>query len=268
MKTKSYEVIVKTRLLKAFNSKKLSIAGPYIRKCFNIPTLGGRSNEILWALDYLHKNFTRNRISSIQNICEFGVSAGEGFRQLILLADAYASEKKIAPFVYHGFDTFDGMPPPSDKSDTGSWQTGDFPGDAVILRNVLNKICEGRYFLYEGMFDQTIQYFEQTPSLILIDCDYYTSTKSAIVPILDRLQPGCIFYFDDLGTNFYNPAMGEERFIAELNEGKFGENYYLQQMTEKCFVFSNSEKPIDFTGSEDVQRIPLQKSMKLPRQLF
>lgn len=62
--------------------------------------------------------------------------------------------------------------------------------------------------------------------------------------------------------------MGEERFIAELNEGKFGENYYLQQMTEKCFVFSNSEKPIDFTGSEDVQRIPLQKSMKLPRQLF
>lgn len=261
-------VIMKTKLLKAFNSNKLSIAGPYIRKYLKISTLGGRSNEILWALDYLHKNFTRKRIGSIQNICEFGVSAGEGFRQLILLADAFAVEKKIEPFVYHGFDTFGGMPPPSDKSDVGSWQIGDFPGNAAVLRDVLNNICKGRYFLYEGMFDQTIQFFEQSPALILIDCDYYTSTKSAIVPILDSLQPGSVFYFDDLGTNFYSPKMGEERFIAELNQGKFGKNYYLQQMTEKCFVFSNSEKPIDFSGNEETQRIPLQQTDKLPRRLF
>ncbi len=140
-----------------------------------------------------------------------------------------------------------------------------YPGDQARLRTLLDKNGVGEScHLYKGLFSETLPKLgcDFSPSLVLIDCDYYTSTRDVFEHLKDSLVSGAVVYFDDLGTNFFNKNMGEERFIHELNGGLFGEQYYLHNIFDKLYVWSNSDKPI-LKSRNDVLHIHLKEEFTL-----
>jgi hypothetical protein len=56
--------------------------------------------------------------------------------------------------------------------------------------------------------------------------------------------------------------MGEERFIYELNKGLFGQQYYLHNIFDKLYVWSNSEKPI-MKSRDDILHVNLKEEFTL-----
>jgi hypothetical protein len=225
------------------------------------PRFNRRARSIIRALNMLRFGISRKR-NRLTQIAEFGVARGEGFRQLMILTAHYCAVYGMPLPQFFAFDTFVGMPPSADPSDVGTWVTGDYPGDEVALRTLLDEIgFAGKFTLNKGLFSETLPNMGPTfaPDLVLIDCDYYTSTRDIFVALKDQLHTGTIVYFDDLGTNFYNPNLGEERLIHEVNRGDFGKQYYLHPINEVLYFWSNAEK-LNPYSSEKTLDIPLQRS--------
>jgi len=168
------------------------------------------------------------------SILEFGVADGYSFTKKMYAAQYLKVDERIH---FHGFDTFEGMPDSKDKRDLDwiaddHWIEGQYAGDQASLQ----AYCDERYknfTLHKGLFDETLtEEFiaglkDTPPILIWIDCDYYTSTKAALLPLLEHLPTGCVIYFDKYYCNFSSTLTGEARFVAELNRGEFGEGYEL-----------------------------------------
>jgi hypothetical protein len=236
----------------------------FVFRLLNTPRFGFRARNILYALKYLHSNILRGRVN-FNNVAEFGVAQGEGFRQLVILTLSFCALRSIPAPEFHAFDTFEGLPESNDPSDVGTWDKGDYPGDLTKLQALLDKNGVGKFcHLHKGLFSETLPKMglEFSPSLIMVDCDYYTSTKDIFENLKGSLASGTVVYFDDLGTNFYNKNMGEERFIHELNSGYFGNEYYLHNIYDKLYVWSNSTKPI-MKSRSDVLHIHLKDDFVL-----
>ncbi len=169
------------------------------------------------------------------SILEFGVSDGYSFTK-ILYATRYL--KMDSRITVHGFDSFEGMPAPVDARDLeqvkgSTWVAGEFKGRYESLQ----AYCESRYQnfrLHKGYFEDSLRpeilkIFEtQVPLLVWIDCDYYSSARTAFERLLPYLPNGCMFYFDDLDAfNFGSRFTGEARLVHEINNGEFGDDIEL-----------------------------------------
>jgi Flp pilus assembly protein TadD len=126
---------------------------------------------------------------------EFGVFYGRSIR---LIAGARSG-------AVHGFDTFAGLPEDwSEKEKAGSYSThGALP---EVPENVA---------LHRGLFKETLPGFLGSHggrvSFAHVDCDLYTSTRSALEPLAGRLRAGSIIVFDEyLGF----PAWREHEYRA------------------------------------------------------
>ena len=51
-----------------------------------------------------------------------------------------------------------------------------------------------------------------------MDCDYFSSTKSALKYLKKHLTAGTIIYFDDINTFYRNPNMGMYSAILDFNK--------------------------------------------------
>jgi Macrocin-O-methyltransferase (TylF) len=226
------------------------------------PRFNFRARAIIRALNMLRHGVRKER-NRLQQIAEFGVARGEGFRHLMILTAHYCALHRMPLPHFFAFDTFSGLPASSDPSDIGTWAAGDYPGDKPALHSLLNEIGFGddAFTLTEGLFSETLPTMDASfgPDLVLIDCDYYTSTRDVFVALKDRLPTGAIIYFDDLGTNFYNPNLGEERLIHEINRGEFGKQYYLHPITDKLYYWSNAEKLNPYHARKTLD-IPLKRT--------
>ncbi len=118
--------------------------------------------------------------------------------------------------------------------------------------------------LVKGYFREALARTPETfaPDFVLIDSDYYTSARDVFEILKDRLPTGTVIYFDDLGTNFYNRLMGEERLIDEVNKGLLGDPYHLHHLWDRCFVWSNATKPVPKSEQSKLD-IPLRRSTRL-----
>ena len=56
--------------------------------------------------------------------------------------------------------------------------------------------------------------------MVHIDCDLYSSTMDALVPLFDgkNISPGAIVFFDDWNCNFASKKFGERKAWDELVE--------------------------------------------------
>ena len=233
------------------------------RRLSGAPRFGHRAQNILFALEFLRQGLVRGR-NSLDQIAEFGTASGEGLRQLYILTRHFTDAHGLKMPTIYGFDSFSGLHESTDPSDLGSWSTGDYPGEYETLQNFINHAgWEDNCRLVAGMFGETLpRHPEVVPNLILVDCDYYSSTRDVFEVLKDRIASGTVVYFDDLGTNFYNRNMGEERFIHEVKTGRFGEQYVLNHIHGNCYVWSNSDRPAT-KKTQDVLRIPLKSETGL-----
>lgn len=140
-------------------------------------------------------------LAPAEGLClEFGVQDGASLNHMAALAPGRR---------FHGFDSFEGLP--EDWSGTfearGKFSRG---GEAPPVRS--------NVALHVGWFDQTLPAFlDAVPgpvALLHVDCDLYSSTKTVLEALTDRLVPGAIIIFDEY-LNYPNWRAHEFRAFAE-----------------------------------------------------
>jgi hypothetical protein len=169
------------------------------------------------------------------SILEFGTAHGYAFTKMLYATRFLGMEDRVR---VHAFDTFEGMPASSDPRDrdhvTGE---GWLPGQFASPYEELEAYCRGKYRNYgihRGLFEDALtpELLESLrrwkPLLVWIDCDFYSSTRTAMERLLPLLPNGCVVYFDDHELlNYGSRFTGEARFVHELNRGDFGEGLEL-----------------------------------------
>lgn len=124
--------------------------------------------------------------------------------------------------VLYGFDSFEGLPEPTEVLDgqpdwmgRGSFAAGEAGVRAELRRN---GVPDQSAVLVPGWFDDSLT-AEQGPeqvALAHIDCDLYESTAVALQWLAPRLVDGAILIFDDWWLYRGRPDRGEQRAFAEF----------------------------------------------------
>jgi hypothetical protein len=142
-------------------------------------------------------------------VLEFGVATGYSLRHLL----------NEVPGHVHGFDSFLGLPEQWNKENPkGAFNMDGQPPSLFIDHS--------RATLHIGLFEDTLPKFfqEHTESVAFahVDCDLYSSTKTVLGAIRDRIQPGTILLFDEFWNypgQEQHEALAFAEFLAETNLG-------------------------------------------------
>lgn len=138
---------------------------------------------------------------------EFGVATGGTLR---IIAEARRGQGGV-----YGFDSFEGLPE--------TWRTGVPKG--AFATSTLPQVDGAE--LVKGWFDQTLpDFLEKHPGpvdFLHIDCDLYSSTRTVLDLVGDRLRPGSIVMFDEL----FNYPTWQQHEIKAWNE-------FLERTGMKC----------------------------------
>lgn len=168
------------------------------------------------ALDLLHE---RNGRNSRGDYLEFGVYVGTS----LLCMHHAVDSRGLTDVRLFGFDSFQGLPEAADQAADG-WVAGQYASDLETTRRHLtaNGIDWSRTKLVPGWFDQTLT--SQTrdalalerASVIMIDCDTYASTKTALA-FCEPLIEETVILFDDWNTrDLAARGLGEKRAFDEF----------------------------------------------------
>jgi len=125
----------------------------------------------------------KNRLATVDGLwLEFGVFSGTTINAM----------SQFAPGLVYGFDSFEGLPE--------DWREGK-PKGRYSRDGELPQVREN-VRLVKGWFDETLPAFlSEHPgpvSLIHVDCDLYSSTRTVLNLLRDRMVPGTILVFDEL----------------------------------------------------------------------
>ena len=154
----------------------------------------------------LYQHLLDNYIKSNRiNYLEFGVANGGSFYW-------WMEHHKNAESLFHGFDTFSGLP-----EDWGSFKKGDMNNGNEVL-----KTTDPRAHFYQGLFQQTLPSFVKTfntakQTVIHMDADLYSSTLFTLTTLAPFLKKGDIIFFDEF-------CVPTHEFLAVKN---FTESYYI-----------------------------------------
>ncbi len=116
-------------------------------------------------------------------IMEFGVHKGDSIR---LIANSLTNQ------VIHGFDSFYGLP----EDYVSFYRKGAFSTEGNL------PLVPSNVQLHQGWFNKTLPLFLKNnkvkySSLIHIDCDLYSSTKTVLSLLNNTIVPGSIIIFDE-----------------------------------------------------------------------
>jgi hypothetical protein len=154
-------------------------------KAAGVPVVGTRAETFRIAI-------AAAQLSGL--VLELGVHFGASLRQIAALAGQPV----------HGFDSFRGLPEDWHDEPRGSYST-----DGAIPR------VPGNVTLHPGWFSDTLPPFLAAHSghvrFAHVDCDLYSSTKTVLDALADRMVPGTVLVFDEyLG----NERWREDEFRA------------------------------------------------------
>jgi O-methyltransferase len=196
------------------------------------------SNEKLYGLVQATRYVVQHAIPG--DIVECGVWRGGSMQAVALtLLELGATDRHL-----HLFDTFEGMPPPTEKDrrfdgrsaeellatqerDSTMW------GIAGVdeVRQAMTEVdypAELVHF-HEGLVENTIP--SQAPeqiSILRLDTDWYESTRHELEHLYDRLSPGGVLIVDDYGhwagarlaTDDFLEKTGEALLLLPLSTGR------------------------------------------------
>jgi predicted O-methyltransferase YrrM len=157
----------------AFFKAALDSAGHYEKHFLTCPAFDGDLSLLSKALDLAEPNGL---------FLEFGVASGRTISHMALNAPQTH---------FYGFDSFEGLPE--------AWRSGFDKGEFAQARlpDVPSNVT-----LIKGWFDDTLPTFlrdrPQMPlSLVHVDCDLYSSTRTIFANLKDRIVPGTVIVFDE-----------------------------------------------------------------------
>jgi len=191
------------------------------------------------------------------SILEFGVAGGYSFTKKLHAVRYLGMEEMV---MVHGFDTFQGLPEVDHEADKAlvggdEWIAGHYRGQKEQLEAYCQTKGYRNYRLHQGLFEDTLtpevlaELAEWRPMLVWLDCDYYSSTRTALERILPVLPSGSVLYFDDIYYNFSSRLTGQMKLVAEVNQGRLGgqvelvPDAALSWDSERVYRFINLEGP-------------------------
>lgn len=189
----------------------------------------------------------------IGNYYEFGLATGNSFsrcyRTVTSLARhlGYAGVEDLGVRMF-GFDSFEGMPEPGESDHRVGWGKGAMACSRDRFERLMDEAAVPRtaYRLIEGFYDQSLtgalraSLADHKPGLVMMDCDFYSSTRTVLEWIRPLLRDGTFFMFDDIWAFTGHPDFGELRAIREFNAGEPGVlvPHYFGGATQQVYVFT------------------------------
>ena len=136
-----------------------------------------------------------------------------------------AAEFDLSHLRFFGFDSFQGLPKNAHKEDDGIWVPGQYSCPIDLTRVFLTQrgIDWNRVFLIKGWFTETLadatveEYKLRKSSIVMVDCDMYSSAKDALCFVEPLIQDQAVIIFDDWATGELDQKnMGEKRAFVEF----------------------------------------------------
>lgn len=124
-----------------------------------------------------------------------------------------------------GFDSFAGLPAAADIEDDGAFHAGQFTADEPLVRRLLTDqgLDWQRTVLVKGWFSDALteelaaRYRMTKASIIMVDCDIYSSTRDALRFCAPLIRDETIIFFDDWSASDLDVKnMGEKRAFDEF----------------------------------------------------
>lgn len=181
--------------------------------------------------------------SKVVTLCEF-----------LKAANKFYTSHKSEKLKIFAFDSFEGLPAPAVKADQLlSWKKGEYAGSIEHVKNKIDnlklKINPDITYIkgvYEKTLDEALREKLKNfpPSIITIDVDYYSSTKTVLDWLVPILPSACIFYFDDIWAFAGNPNYGQIKAINEFNVDKKNGTltpYPILGYASQTFIYSRPE---------------------------
>lgn len=152
---------------------------------------------------------------------EFGVYHGT------TLSSIYEARRQLGldRMRLFGFDSFQGLPQSAATEDDGLWTPGQFRSSLERTRENLSRwgVPPEDVTLVEGWFSETCtpetrtQYAIERASVIMIDCDLYSSTVEALAFCEPLIGTQAVIVFDDWGAGGLDDRrLGERRAFEEF----------------------------------------------------
>jgi predicted O-methyltransferase YrrM len=170
----------------------------------------------------LHTLLGRNGTpDSLGEYLEFGVYTGTS---LACMHDA-SRAIGLSSMRLLGFDSFEGLPDNAAEDDDKQWKPGTFRSDLDLTRAELTKrgVDWERIELVPGWYDDTLtpetadRLGLRRASVVMIDCDNYSSAKRALTFCEPLIRHDAVFIFDDWNTRgLADQNLGEKRAFDEL----------------------------------------------------
>jgi O-methyltransferase len=175
------------------------------------------------ALDDAFASARREGRGDVGDYFEFGLFRGGTFLH------AYEACRRLGLHDTHcyGFDSFQGLPEVEDVDAAGGrFFAGQFAAsrDEVEKHLTEHGIDWSRATLVEGFFEDALtqELKDSLPrrraSVVLLDCDLYSSTIVALEWLEDMLVDGAFVLFDDWSTYGDGDDLGQQRALATFLE--------------------------------------------------
>ena len=153
---------------------------------------------------------------------EFGLFRGYTF----LEAYKHTVELGIDDTHFYGFDSFEGLPPPEHDLDAhdNRFFEGQFACSLSKVEDNLstNGLDMSRATLIKGYYSDSLteslrgDHQFKKAGVVLLDCDYYSSTKEALDWILPYLKDKTILLFDDWYSYGDSNELGQQKALEEF----------------------------------------------------
>jgi O-methyltransferase len=122
------------------------------------------------------------------DLAELGVAYGASAKLIL----QYSKDRHL-----HLFDTFSGLPDPTDK-DSAKFKAADFRSDVNSVREYLGPEAAGRTSFHVGLFPETAApATNRRFSFVHLDVDLYQSTLDGLEFFYPRMSPGGIIISHD-----------------------------------------------------------------------
>ena len=146
-------------------------------------------------------DYALSKISKKGDILEFGVRAGESITYIA---------QKLKDRTIHGFDSFEGLP---EEWEGHAFLKNDFTQNGKI------PVVPGNVILHKGWFDKTISEYNNSNEIAFInlDCDIYSSTKTVLDELGNKITTGTIILIDDF-FNYRNWQQHQYKAFQEFVE--------------------------------------------------
>lgn len=172
---------------------------------------------------------------------EFGLFRGYTFLQ----AWNHSKQLGLNDVSFYGFDSFEGLPPAEgiDQVD-GRFFEGQFACSRQEVEKNLNGegVDLDKVTLVEGYYENSLteslrqQYPFKPAAVVLLDCDYYSSTVTALKWMEPYLEVGTVLLFDDWFSYGESDELGQQKAFSEFLERN------TQYRAEDLWEFENHGK--------------------------